>query len=164
MTIPGIKDKELHRITTTTLVYKPDFTYLITKRALHKKVMPGRWTIPGGGMSVDDYIHIEPSTQTSNQWYGAVEQALRREVREEVGLEIGKPEFFIDLTFIRPDGIPVLCLSYFAPYVSGEVVLDADATEFAWITADQVKEYDLIEGIDHEIREMDRILKSRMSQ
>lgn len=57
-----VKDKELHRIVTTTLVYKPDFAYLVTKRAMHKKVMPGKWTIPGGGLSVDDYINTPPST------------------------------------------------------------------------------------------------------
>src|SRR3990167_3738811 len=113
-----IKDKELHRIVTTALIYKPNLTYLITKRAMHKKVMPGKWTIPGGGLTMDDYIDSTPSTQGAKQWYGALEISLRREIREEVNLGIGKLEFLTDLTFIRPDGIPVLCLSYFAPYVS----------------------------------------------
>lgn len=161
MEIPEIKDKELHRITTTTLVYKPDFTYLITKRAMHKKVMPGKWTIPGGGMNIDDYIHTTPSTEGAMQWYGAVENSLRREIREEVNLEVGKPEFLVDLTFIRPDGIPVLCLSYFAPYVSGEVKLDEDATEYKWVTLEEARKYDLIDGIWDEIRQIEEKLKSR---
>jgi 8-oxo-dGTP pyrophosphatase MutT (NUDIX family) len=125
-----IKDKELHRITTTTLVYKPDLIYLITKRAMHKKVMPGKWTIPGGGLSTDDYIYTPSSTQGAKQWYGALQISLKREIKEETNLEIGKPEFLVDLTFIRPDGVPVICFSYFAPYVSGEVILDEDATDF----------------------------------
>ena len=157
-----MENKELHRIVTTTLIYKPDFLYLVTKRAMHKKVMPGKWTIPGGGLSVDDYINLPPSTTGANQWYGALENALRREIREEVNLEIGKPELFVDYTFIRPDSIPVLGLTYFAPYVSGEVKLDADATEFAWIEAEQVDKYDFIDGIADEIREMDQILKKRL--
>jgi len=33
----NIKDKNLHRIVSTALIYKPDFTYLITKHAIHKK-------------------------------------------------------------------------------------------------------------------------------
>lgn len=156
-----ITDKELHRVVTTILVYKLNFTYLITKRALHKKVMPGKWTIPGGGLNVDDYVSTPPSTPRANQWYGALENSSRREIREEVNLEIGELEFLTDLTFIRPDGIPVLCLSYFAPYISGEVVLDDDATEFAWIGADKVGDYDLIEKIDEEIRTVDGILKKR---
>ena len=56
-------------------------------------------------------------------------------------------------------GMPVLCLSYFAPYVSGEVILDDEATEFAWITVDEVENYDFIDGIDQEIRNVDNILK-----
>jgi len=156
-----IKDKELHRIVTTALIYKPNLTYLITKRAMHKKVMPGKWTIPGGGLTMDDYIDSTPSTQGAKQWYGALEISLRREIREEVNLGIGKLEFLTDLTFIRPDGIPVLCLSYFAPYVSGEVKLDNDATEFAWITVDKVGDYDLIDGIAEEIRQIDNILNKR---
>ncbi len=160
-TIPEVKDKELHRIVTTTLIYKPDFTYLITKRAMHKKVQPGKWTIPGGGLNVDDYINEPSSTSEGVQWYGALETSLRREIREEVNLEIGKPEFLVDLTFIRPDGVPVLCLSYFAPFISGEVKLDEDATEFAWVTLEEAKKYDLIDGVWDEIRQVDELLKSR---
>jgi len=110
---------------------------------------------------MDDYIDSTPSTQGAKQWYGALEISLRREIREEVNLGIGKLEFLTDLTFIRPDGIPVLCLSYFAPYVSGEVKLDNDATEFAWITVDKVGDYDLIDGIAEEIRQIDNILNKR---
>lgn len=159
----NIKNKELHRIVTTTLIYKPDLTYLITKRAMHKKVMPGKWTIPGGGLTADDYINTPPSTKKAKQWYGALERSLRREIREETNLEIGKPELLTDLTFIHPDGMPVLCLSYFAPYVSGEVKLDDDATDFAWITVEKVGDYDFIDGIAGEITEIDKILKSRIS-
>ena len=157
------KNKELHRIVSTALVYRPDLTYLITKRALHKKVMPGKWTIPGGGLTVDDYINTPPSTTGAKQWYGALENSLRREVKEETNLEISKPEFLTDYTFIRPDGIPVLGLSYIASYVSGEVKLDDDATEFAWISADEVGKYDFIDGIDSEIKKADDILKKRRS-
>jgi 8-oxo-dGTP pyrophosphatase MutT (NUDIX family) len=158
--IEKIKDRELHRITTTCLIYRPDLTYIITKRAMHKPVMPGKWCIPGGGLSVDDYITLPVSTG-ANQWYGALQTSLRREVREEVGLEIGKPEFFGDLAFIRPDGIPVLNFCYFAPYVSGKVVLDKDATDFAWVTARQAKRFDLIDGVANEIRVIDQILQAR---
>jgi 8-oxo-dGTP pyrophosphatase MutT (NUDIX family) len=164
MTIPEIKDKELHRIATTTIIYKSYHTFLITKRSPAKKVHPNKWTVPGGGLNTDDYINTPPSTSDGKQWYGALENSLRREIKEEVNLEIGKPEFLVDLTFIRPDGVPVLVLSYFAPYVSGEVVLDEDATEFAWVTLEQAKNYDLIDGIWDEIRQVDEILKSRITK
>ncbi len=156
-----IKDKELHRVTATAVIYKPDFTYLITKRSMHKKVMPGKWTVPGGGLNVDDYINTPPSTKGAQQWYGALEKSLRREIKEEVNLEIEKPEFLVDLTFIRPDGIPVICFSYFAKYLSGEVKLDEDATDFRWATVGEAKDYDLIDGILGEIEEVEQILQNR---
>lgn len=156
-----IKDKELHRIAVTAIIYKPDFSYLVIKRGLHKKVMPGKWAVPGGGVTTDDYTHLPHSTEGAQQWYGSLERALRREVREEVNLEIGEPELLIDLTFIRSDGIPVLCLSYFAPYLSGEVKLDEDATEFKWIKADEVSSIDLVDGIAKEILKIEVILRTR---
>ncbi len=162
-----IKDKELHRIVTTTLVYKPDFTYLITKRAPHKKVHPNKWTIPGGGLTVDDYINIPESEHGPNLWYGVIENSLRRELKEESNLEVGKVELLVDLAFIRPDGIPVICFSYYASYVSGEVRVDqdteGDTVDFAWVTLEQAKDHDLIPGIWDEIRQVDEILKARKS-
>ena len=86
---------------------------------------------------------------------------FRREIKEETNLEMGQLELLTNLTFIRPDGIPVLCFSFFAPFISGEVKIDNDATDFAWITIGQVGNYDFIDGIDNEIREIDKILKDK---
>lgn len=160
-----VPTNELHRIVPTVLIYKNDpqrgLVYFLAKRAMYKKVMPGKWGTIGGGMSTSDYIHLPYSTEGSKQWYGPVERALRREVKEESNLEIGKPEFLTDLTFIRPDGVPVLCLSYFAPYKSEKVVLAEEHTECAWVTVEEATKYDLIDGILGEIREIDEILRKR---
>ena len=148
---------ELHRIAVTGIIWRigtdGNRQYLITKRSPHKKVMPNRWTVPGGGLEATDYTKVEPSylNEESPQWYNAVEKTLRREIREEVGLEVSEVKYLLDVVFIRPDGVPVLVLSYYCKYESGEVVLDADATEFAWVPIEKIPEYDLISGIDHEI-------------
>ena len=47
------------------------------------------------------------------------------------------------------------------PCPVGEVKLDEDATEFAWVTLEEAKNYDLIDGIWDEIREVEEILHSR---
>ncbi len=161
MELPDIQDKELHRIVTTTLIYKSNFTYLITKRALHKPAFPGKWTIPGGGLSTDDYVHGPSSTPSFPQWYGVLEKCIKREIQEEVGLEVADPEFLTDLAFIRPNGVPAIIFSFFAQYVAGDVVMDADTIEFAWVTLEEAKNYDLIDGIWDEIRQVEEILKSR---
>ncbi len=165
MEIPEIKDKELHRIVTTTIVYKLDedkqLKYLITRRALTKKAMPGMWTVPGGGLTVDDYINTPVTTPGQNQWYGALSKSLVREIKEEVNIEIKNPEFLVDITFIRPDGIPVIIFSYYAKYVSGEILLDEDTIDFKWVNLEEAKKYDLIPGIWDEIKDVEKILSAR---
>ncbi len=156
-----IKDKELHRIAITCIIYneaqKGDIKYLLTKRSPTKKVHPNRWTVPGGGLNVDDYIN-KPVSHGVNGWYGSVEDALMREVKEEVNVDIGKATHLLNLTFIRPDGVPVLVLSYFAPYISGEVKLDEDAVEYRWVSLEQAKDIDLIDGIYSELEMVDKLL------
>lgn len=141
----------------TVIIYR-DGKYLITKRSPTRKVMPNLWTVPGGGLEVEDYMGDKPTS--FGQWYGALEKTLRREVKEEVNLEVGKIEYLLDLVFIRPDGIPVLTLSYYAPYKSGKVKLNDESTDYKWIKASEVGKYELIPGIDEEIKMVDKILKS----
>jgi 8-oxo-dGTP pyrophosphatase MutT (NUDIX family) len=157
MAAPTPNSNELHRIAVTGIVYKKGedgaYRYLVTKRSPHKKAWPGKWTVPGGGLEVSDYMSAEPTYQNSEspQWYNAIEKTLRREILEEVGVEVDTIEYLLDVAFIRPDSTPCLVLSMYCRYASGEVVLDEDATEFAWITASEVGNYELIQGIDHEI-------------
>ncbi|KKT24916.1 MAG: NUDIX hydrolase [Parcubacteria group bacterium GW2011_GWA2_43_9b] len=181
-------NQELHRIVSTAIIYKkfpeeflefPSFSrhgnkflsglarkykkeggqnrYLITKRSPNKKVFPNKWTVPGGGLETDDYTNTPPSTKDGT-WYFALETSLRREIKEEVNLEVDFIKYLLDLAFIRPDGVPVITLSFYAPYKSGEVKLDKDATEFVWATYEECKKYDLIDGILDEIRMVDEIL------
>ena len=153
-----IKNKELHRITVTAIIYREeDGKYLITKRSPHKKAFPNLWTVPGGGMETDDYTNT-PKT-TKDHWYFAIETTLKREVMEEVNLEIDKVQYLLDMAFIIPDGTPAIILSYYCRYVSGVVKLDKESTEYAWVTYEEAKEYDLIEGILEEIKMVDDILK-----
>lgn len=159
MKYPEIKNRELHRIVSTAIIHK-DGKFLIVRRSLNKKVFPGRWTVPGGGLEIDDYIETQPSTNDNN-WYYALETSLRREVKEEVNLEIGKTNYLLDLAFVRPDGIPVITLSFYADWKAGEVGLDSENIEYVWISANEAKKYDLIAGIAEEIEMTDKILKGK---
>jgi len=149
-----IKDKELHRIALTAIIHK-DGKYLLVRRNLNKKAFPGKWTVPGGGLEVDDYINL-PKT-THDHWYFAVENSLRREVREEAGIETGKLNYLLDITFIRPDGVPVVILSYYGDYKSGEVKLNEENIDYAWVSFEEAKAYDLVEGLLAEIEMADKI-------
>jgi 8-oxo-dGTP pyrophosphatase MutT (NUDIX family) len=153
-----IKDKELHRITSTAIIYN-DGKYLIVRRSLKKKAFPGKWTVPGGGLEVDDYINT-PKT-TKDHWYFAIENSLRREIKEESNLEVGKMKYLLDITFIKPDGTPAIILSFYCPYKSGEIKLDEDNIDYAWVSHEEAKKYDLVEGLLEEIEMVDKILKGK---
>lgn len=141
-------DPRLHFVVPTVIIVK-DGKFLIAKRASHEKAYPDMWTVPGGKLVVSEYKDL-PKT-TKDAWYNLVEWVLRKEVKEEVDLEVEKPEYLLDLVFIRPDGYPVITLSYWARYKSGEVKLCKDLTEYAWVSLEEAKQYDLIEGIYGEL-------------
>ena len=151
------QNREMHRIVSTCIVCK-EGKYLITKRALTKRAWPGKWTVPGGGLEIDDYVNT-PANK-SGVWYFALGKSLRREIQEEVGLEVGKISYLLDMTFIRPDNVPVVTLSFYAPYKSGEVKLeDNENIEFAWVSFEEAKNYDLIDGILEEIEMVEKLLR-----
>lgn len=152
----SISDKELHRIVSTAIIHK-DGRYLILRRSLEKKVFPGKWTVPGGGLEIDDYINT-PKT-TNDHWYFAIENSLRREIKEECNLEVGKINYLCDMAFIRPDNVPVVILSFYCPYKSGEVILNEEDIDYAWVDVEEAKGYDLVEGLLSEIKIVDKILK-----
>ena len=165
MEIPTPVHNDLHRIAITGIIWREDpdgqYRYLITKRSPTKKAWPNKWTVPGGGLETTDYMGGEATYANSEspQWYGAVGNTLRREIKEEVGVEVRDVQYLLDVAFIRPDGIPAIVLSFYCKYDSGEVVLDADATEFAWITASEAGQYEFIQGIDHEIEMVEERLR-----
>lgn len=163
-----MNQKNLHRIVATAIIVSAkggsafggkDNKYLILKRSPRKKVYPNKWTVPGGGLELDDYVDI-PKT-TKDAWYFVVDKFLRREIKEETNLEVGELNYLLDLVFIRPDDIPVMTLSYWTEYKSGEIKLDEDHTEYFWGTVEELKDYDLIEGIYDEIVMVDNIFKGK---
>ena len=152
-----IQNNELHRIVSTAIICK-DGKYLIEQRSPNKKVFPGKWTVPGGGLEVSDYVDT-PKT-TADAWYYAIENSLKREIKEEANLEVEKLQYLCDMTFIRPDGIPVVILSYYCDYKSGDVQLNEESVDYKWVTLEEAKNYDLIEGILEEIEMVDKIKKN----
>lgn len=151
-----IQNVDLHRVVATAIIHK-DGKYLIVQRSPNLKVFPGKWGVAGGGLEVADYIN-EPKN-TPDAWYFAVENSLKREIKEEAGLEVEKLKYLLDLIFIRPDNIPVVCLSYYCDWKSGDVKLNEENINYAWVTYEEAKKYDLVEGILEEIEMVSKILK-----
>lgn len=125
----------LHEVAITAIVVK-DGKYLITRRVPTKKRFPGKWTVPGGRLQTSDYI--DQPKDTDECWYNVLERVVRREVREEVGLEIQNIEYVTSLTTIDKEGTPILVISCMADWESGNVVLQESETDkHAWISTEE---------------------------
>lgn len=141
-------NKYLHEIAITAIIIK-DGKYLITRRAKTKKKFPGRWTVPGGRLETSDYESLPKDT--AYHWYNIVGRVLRREVKEEVNLEIENVDYLTSISMMLGE-YPSLILSYMADYVGGNIALQEDELDKAeWVTLEEAKEYDLIEGIYDEL-------------
>jgi len=146
-----------HYVVVTVIVVNSEGKYLISKRAEWEKNFPGKWTVPGGKLEVLDYVLRKKDT--ANHWYNTFEGLAEREIMEEVGLKIGKVGYVTSLTFIREDEVPVLVVSLYADAVTEDVKLGNEMTDFAWVSLEEAKGYDLIDGTYEEIEILDGKLK-----
>ena len=152
-------DRNLNHYIVVTGILVKDGKYLIAKRADWEKAFPGRWTVPGGKLEVLDYVLREKDTP--HHWYNIFEDLLRRETEEEVGLEIENFGYVTSLVYLRDDGIPCIIVSLYANAKSDKVRLCNALTEYAWVTLEEAKNYDLIEGIYEELEILDKKLKGK---
>lgn len=143
-----------HHVAVTGIVIK-DGKYLIVKRAGNREKFNDLWTVPGGKIERKDYGR---SKDTSEHWYNVLEDNLRREVKEEVGLEIKNIKYLTSLTFMKGE-VPVLVVSMYADFDRGEVVLNEEGVDYKWVSLEEARDYDLIEGIYEELEMMDRVLR-----
>jgi len=151
------EDNLLHEVVITAIIVK-DGKYLITRRSLNKKRMPGKWTVPGGHLETSDYINLPKDID--NGWYNILERVLRREVKEEVGLNINNIKYVTSLVAVYKSGSPTLIISCIASYLSGKVTLQKEETDkFVWISFKEAKKYDLIDGIYEELAMVEKMKK-----
>lgn len=157
-----MENQKLFEVVITAIIAK-DGKYLITRRSPNKKRFASMWTVPGGKLETSDFIDMPKETEF--YWYNVLEKVLRREVQEEVGLEIKNIEYVTSLATVHDDGAPSLVVSCVAEYDSGEVTLqEEEADKFEWISVEEAKDYDLIDGIYDEIVMADKQRRGEKSE
>jgi 8-oxo-dGTP pyrophosphatase MutT (NUDIX family) len=159
-----MENQYLHEVAITAIILRQaqdksgEFEYLITRRSPNKKRFPGKWTVPGGKMETNDYLALPKDTEF--YWYNVLERTLKREVKEEVDLEVVGVEYLTSLATVHEDGSPSLVISCIADYVSGDVKLQEGETDaFEWVTTEESKKYDLLDGIYEEFVMADKLKK-----
>ncbi|VVB73505.1 ADP-ribose pyrophosphatase [uncultured archaeon] len=146
MPVPVERDHIPLHIVCNTLTIERNGKFLIIRRRPDEVAFPGKWEFVGGKLENGE----------------GIKASLRREAKEETGLEIeGEPIFTGEYEFTRRDGHHVVGLRFVARAKEGDVFLSDEHTECAWITPAEAPKYDLIKGLDKELREADRILKRK---
>jgi nucleoside triphosphatase len=123
------------RIIVVGLVRNAHAEWLLCRMPPDRGVFPGQWGLPGGG--------IEPGE--------LAEAALRRELQEEIGLEVSDivPLLFTDGLYTKrfSDGTQRPICMIFLVYqclASGETVtLNPEFEAYAWVPQTSLPEYDL---------------------
>ena len=110
--------------------------FLVLKRSMNEIAFPGKWSFPGGKLEKGEDIM----------------QTLKREVLEEVGLDIEDNKFFLkDFTFIRPDGHNVVGLCFIVKAKSDNIIIPEDFDDFKWVSPDEFKHLDHIDDMEEEV-------------
>ena len=101
---------------------------LIAKRSSKDDQNGGSWSVPGGKVEEDVCDNI-------------IEATLKKEVMEEVGIEIKNIKYFSSRSFIRSSGDHVVAMSFTADYLSGEAKPLDEQEEVQWIKPKYFQEY-----------------------
>lgn len=148
------KKEKLFYFVVTGVIYRPkDGRCLILKRSKNEVAHPSLWGVIGGKLEWQD-LKEEKMTKMNYDipnWDGTVEDLLFREAYEESRLNVSDPRYLSSVTFIRPDGVPVVCAKFGAKYKSGKVKIAQEFEDFAWVNEKEVKRYNIIGGIDKDI-------------
>jgi len=136
-------------VSVTTLVIH-NGRILLTKRASNKKRYANLWSFPGGHVEEQDYIGL--SHNSAGVAYKIFERTARREVREETGIEITKPQYLTNMELGNGEVLVVSMVAGVQPDSAGLLRPDGvENVEVGWFTLDEALRLPLIDGVQEEI-------------
>jgi 8-oxo-dGTP pyrophosphatase MutT (NUDIX family) len=107
----------------------PDGRYLMIVRGAGESHAPGALALPGGKVERAGVVR------------DIFEDTLRREIQEEVGVEVRPPFVYVESgAFIADDGDPVVDVLFLCRYASGEPVVtdEAEIAAVRWMAPEDI--------------------------
>ena len=114
--------KNLFQVNSSVIILNSENQVLLAKRSKTEDIYPGLWCIPGGKLENTD---------------SCLEEGLRREVKEEIGIEISDITLIKDDTNCKSD-INKLYLIFSAKHSSGNPQPLDSTDEIAWFDAESL--------------------------
>ena len=169
ISIDYAKRNKLFYFVANVVVYREeDGRCLILKRHEREKVHPGKYGVIGGKLEWRDLDLHHPTRINGDvlDFENSIEKLVAREAKEEAGVEIDQELTYINsVAFIRPDETPVVMAKFAATWKSGNIKVEQGAfTDYAWVNAEEVKNYDCIDGIAQEVEKTIRLFSERTTQ
>ena len=108
------------------------------KILFEKRSDNGMWCVPGGAIELGETL----------------EQALKREVKEETGLDISNPKLFdvvagVHMIYPNKDEVYYTDVVYEINEYSGELKHDEESTELRWLGIDELPEGIMLTQIEY---------------
>lgn len=133
-------DRRKHPVPAVAAVVVRDGEILLVRRG--KEPSKGKWSVPGGSV----------------EWGETLAQAVKREVREETGLEteVGDVAGVYDLMPTGADGVQYhyVIIDFFAQPTGGTLTPGSDADDARWVPIKDLGQYELTEHLADRLREM----------
>ena len=132
-------------VVITAIILNPDNKrFLLVKRKEKEQIHKGKWLLPGGKLEKDESLM----------------DALKREIKEETGLEIkDDKEFISDYTFERPNEDLTLGLTFLVKAIEDNVILNKqEYDKSTWIFPHELDNYDYLKFIKPEIEKAFKLL------
>lgn len=117
------------KIIQKVLVVREDGKFLVVRRSKEAPRRPECWDFPGGNFEKGENIV----------------KSAKREVREEVGLEVGelKPIYLQSSGKDSVEDLDVISVGYVTSEFEGEIVLSHEHIEYRWVSAEEFVEMEV---------------------
>jgi len=107
-------------------------------RRAHTAFGEGGWCLPGGKVDYEE----------------TVEQSARKELREETALEAQNPRFLFYQDSLPAGPGSMHCINfYFECDAQGELEMNPESSDWAWLGSDELDRYDIVFRNDEGLRQ-----------
>ncbi len=118
------EDESDQFVVAVVAIIKKGNQLLIMKRSPQRLAAPSVWETVSGRVQHEEDPY----------------DAVQREILEETGLEVVVDQRPVDVYMAKRLGLPMLLIVYQAKYLSKEVILSEEHSEFMWTTLEEFEE------------------------